>query len=497
MDSNRSSTQMILSKKLNNNDDSNQNRASVVSKDLEWGAPTISERNSTTLQDVGEGDEKATASTKEELPATVKEAASPEQAVDDKAERVIFEPGPIPDGGYGWVIVLCQFFSQLATWGMLTVYGVYISWFKQHNTYPGASVEYAWIAGAGASSAFFISPLTSYLCKRLPLRVNLAIAQTLIALGFVLAGFSGKIWQLALTQGVMAGIGVGWNFMATQPLISQWFQNRRALAMGLGSGGVGAGGLIFSFTTRAALAAHGVRISYIINGVIIFVVLTPTTFLFKPRMRIINPKPKPVNWGLLRNGGVVMLCLWAFFVMLGYMIPLLSVAIYSTAGIGLTQAQGASIQAIMAAGQLVGRPSLGLVLDFFGRINMGSVVTFLAGITCLCIWMFAKSYGLMIFFAFVNGMASGIFFSAIGPLLSEIVGLKYFSDGLAIIWMITGPIVLGAVPIAFALNNYSQNVLHRTGVDIFQIGIAVAGGANVVAAIALFAAKKFQRTDKD
>jgi MFS family permease len=69
--------------------------------------------------------------------------------------------------------------------------------------------------------------------------------------------------------------------MATQPLISQWFQNRRALAMGLSSAGVGAGGLVFSFTTRAALAQHGIRVSYVINGAIIFAVLTPTTILFK------------------------------------------------------------------------------------------------------------------------------------------------------------------------------------------------------------------------
>ena len=62
--------------------------------------------------------------------------------------------------------------------------------------------------------------------------------------------------------------------MATQPLISQWFQKRRGVAMGLSSAGVGAGGLIFSFTTRLALANHGVRISYIINGVLIFAILT-------------------------------------------------------------------------------------------------------------------------------------------------------------------------------------------------------------------------------
>ncbi|CAG8617539.1 2088_t:CDS:2 [Acaulospora colombiana] len=111
--------------------------------------------------------------------------------------------------------------------------------------------------------------------------------------------------------------------------------------------------------------------------------------------------------------------------MLGYMIPLFSIATYTTAGMGLSQAQGASIQAAMAAGQLVGRPALGLVLDFFA------------------------------------------------------------------------PITLVAAPSAFALDNYSQEVLHRTGVDVFKIGIGLAGGANIVAAIALFAAKKFERKDRD
>jgi hypothetical protein len=92
---------------------------------------------------------------------------------------------------------------------------------------------------------------------------------------------------------------------------------------------------------------------------------------------------------------------------------------------------------------------------------------------------------------------SGIFFSALGPLLSEVVGLKDFSDSLAIIWIITAPVTLVAVPIAFALNTYSVEVLHRTGADIFQISIALAGGANVLAAIFLFAVKRFQRKDKD
>lgn len=69
--------------------------------------------------------------------------------------------------------------------------------------------------------------------------------------------------------------------METQPLISQWFQKRRAVAMGLGAAGVGFGGLVFAITTRVALAAHGIRIAYIINGVIVFGILTPTTIFFR------------------------------------------------------------------------------------------------------------------------------------------------------------------------------------------------------------------------
>lgn len=153
-------------------------------------------------------------------------------------------------------------------------------------------------------------------------------------------------------------------------------------------------------------------------------------------MRILNPKFKFVRVGMLKNLGLVFICLWSFFVMVGYMIPLLSIATYTTLGVGLSQAEGASVQAILAAGQLsefmvfwvisyhftfilVGRPGLGLILDAWGmsklsqrscinlislkgRINMASIITFLSGVTCFCIWMFAKNYGLLIFFALAN-----------------------------------------------------------------------------------------------
>ncbi|CAG7846083.1 Probable transporter MCH2 [Serendipita indica DSM 11827] len=418
-------------------------------------------------------------------------------------EVVVLEPGPIPDGGYGWVIVVLQFVSQAATWGMMTVYGVFLSWFQEHHTFGNEPpVSFGWIAGTAISTGFLFSPLTAYVCKLLPLRVTLAIAQTILALGFILAGQSKTVWQFALTQGVMCGLGIGLNFMATQPLISQWFLRRRALAMGLSSGGVGAGGLIFSFTTRMALAAHGVRIAYLINGLVVFVMLTPTTLLFRPRMRVLHPRFKPVRPGLWKKfPGLIFIGLWSFFIMLGYLIPLLTIATYSTQAVGLSQAQGASIQAMLAAGQLIGRPGLGLALDRFGRIYMASVVSFLSGLTCLVIWMLARSQAVLLVFGLLNGILSGIFFSALGPLLSEVVPLQVFSDSLSLIWLVTAPISLVAPAIAFALIGYSSahqpEGMQQHNPGVYHVTIGVAGGANVLAGLVLLGARRYQRKEQD
>ena len=149
---------------------------------------------------------------------------------------------------------------------------------------------------------------------------------------------------------------------------------------------------------------------------------------------------------------------------------------------------------------------------------MASLVTFLSGLVCLCIWMLAKTYGVLLFFGLssvrpfpqyispwltvsilapTQGVFSGIFFSALGPLLSEVVPLSDFSDALSIIWLVCAPTTLVCIPIAFALDEYSQDVLNRTGSEIFQIAIGTAGGANIAAAMALFVAKRFQRKEQD
>jgi MFS family permease len=88
---------------------------------------------------------------------------------------------------------------------------------------------------------------------------------------------------------------------------------------------------------------------------------------------------------------------------LGYVLALYTLATYSTAGLGLSQAQGSVLQACLAGGQMVGRPLCGLVLDRFGRINMTALLAWAAGLSCLLVWTFGRTYAVLIFFAIFQG----------------------------------------------------------------------------------------------
>ena len=39
----------------------------------------------------------------------------------------------IPDGGYGWVCTACVFFINAHTWGINSSYGVFLSYYLNHD----------------------------------------------------------------------------------------------------------------------------------------------------------------------------------------------------------------------------------------------------------------------------------------------------------------------------------------------------------------------------
>ncbi|KAF8581920.1 MFS general substrate transporter [Ramaria rubella] len=414
--------------------------------------------------------------------------------ISEKAASVILEGDEPPDGGYGWVIVACTFMLSSVTWGINTTFGVFFSFYTQNDFFPGAKdIDFAFVGGLSVAFAMVAAPTANYLAKRFHFKVPLVLGLIVFVLSQILAGLSTRIWQLFLTQGVLFGFGLGLVFIPALPLNNQWFSTKRGVAGGFLASGAGAGALVFSFTTQTIIERLGLRWAFFINAIISFVVLVPVVILLKTRVHLIGGKSEAIQYQMLWHPGFIYIWIWGFLSLLGYVLSLFTIATYSTSGLGLSQAHGASLQAILAAGQMVGRPLSGLAMDRFGRINMTVMLTFVSGLSCLVIWMFATSYGVLAFFAIVQGMVSGVFWVACGPLTAEIVGLRDLGSALSVLWLTAVIPTTFAEPIAVWLVIYSRTHLHRTGASAFHISIGFVGGVFVAAAIVLLGAKRWKQ----
>lgn len=178
-----------------------------------------------------------------------------------------------------------------------------------------------------------------------------------------------------------------------------------------------------------------------------------------------------------------------------YFIAIYSLASFATSALGLSQGQGAALQSILSAAQMLGRPVWGISLDHGGRINMTMLCYLISGISCLAIWLPAKSFGVLIFFALVQGFTGGTIWSAATPLTARIVGVQDVASALSIFWVVCVPSSLVGQPIAVALLEYSQNSLGRTGPEAYYISIGFCGAMGTVSAMLLYGAKRYQQSN--
>ena len=176
---------------------------------------------------------------------------------------------------------------------------------------------------------------------------------------------------------------------------------------------------------------------------------------------------------------------------MAYFVALYSLASFATHGLGLSQTQGAALQSILSAGQMIGRPLTGLALDLGGRVNLTTLSYITAGLSCLVIWLPAKSFAVLIVFALVQGFVGGTVWSAAAPVTARVVGVPDLASALGMFWLMLVVPSLVAQPIAVALLNYSTGHLGRSGAEAYYVSIGFCGAMGVVSAVLLYGAKRW------
>ncbi|OJJ57617.1 hypothetical protein ASPSYDRAFT_154834 [Aspergillus sydowii CBS 593.65] len=387
-----------------------------------------------------------------------------------------------PEGGYGWVCVLCIFLINAHTWGINSAYGVILAFYLSSDQFPGTSaIVYALVSGLSISCALLIAPLITSLSPWIPTRYFIVIGVILSTASMVSASFATASWQLFLSQGICFGFGMSCLFITTVGIPNQWFSKRRGIANGIVAAGSGTGGLIYSLATNRMIQTLGFRWAFRVLGIVSFAVNLVCGMLVRER-KVSSRKKKrmQIRLSLFREPRYILFLTWGFLSVLGYISLLFSLASYATA-IGLSSDTGSLASALLNLGQALGRPLVGALSDRFGRIRVPAVATALCGLLCMVFWPFTTHKGSLFAFSILAGMEAGTIWAAAPAIAAELVALQEVGGALAVFWLVCVPPGTVAEVIALQLRNPESIQGPYFPVQMFTGAVyLVAGGALAV-----------------
>jgi MFS family permease len=195
---------------------------------------------------------------------------------------------------YGWWIVVGAFLLNFVGIGIImNTMGVFIKPVAESLGFTrGGFTLYFTIA---ALSMMVMAPVMGKLLERYDIRIIMTVCTTMMAASFALFSQCRTLTQFYVVA-VFLGIGsAGSHIIPVSMMITNWFVDKRGLAMGIVFAATGVGGLIFNPLANWIIMNYSWQLTYLTFGLIIGIISIPTA--------IFIVRAKPADMGLLPLGG--------------------------------------------------------------------------------------------------------------------------------------------------------------------------------------------------
>lgn len=353
-------------------------------------------------------------------------------------------------------VVVAAFLTQAIIIGCMFSYGVFFKILEE---------EIGWsrtILSASSSVAFLTMGILAMVGGRLNDRYGprwvLSVAGLITGIGYVLMSQVSESWQLLIFFGFFVGIGLSTHDVVTLSTVAAWFEKRRGVMTGVVKTGTACGQVIMPVVATLLVAAYGWRSALVIIGVCVaFSLLLISQWMRRPGADEKVDKSTQVSAG---SGGLSYaeakrsrilwtLCAIQFCFFPALMTIPLHILVHAT-DLGMTTVKAATILSLIGASSIVGRLSLGMLLDKLG--GKASLV--------LCLIPLTLSLGSLLlindpvnlyFFAVIYGIAHGGLFTVVSPTVAEYFGMKAHGAIFGVILFFgtlggaTGPLLAGAL----------------------------------------------------
>ena len=369
----------------------------------------------------------------------------------------------------GWFIVGGFFLAEFFILGSgYDTAGVFFTPLLKH--FGWSRTQLSMLTSAISLAAAFMGPGTGWLLDRVDSKWVVTIGAALCGVAFLMASTAHSFaWMVS----AYALLGVGAAACVMTPcyyVISNWFDERRGLAMTLAITGIEIGGTVMALISTYMITNAGWRTAYVVLAAPVILVVVPLMVL------LVRSRPETAQVAAAGAHGMhgahgapggdqsqsglevgVALRERSFWLIA---ISYLAYAFGATAlivhlvpyliGIGMTAERAAMVLSVMLALNIFGKPALGALADRFGiRLIYG--LNLLAVGLGFFFLLYARHPSMLALFILVYGLSCGAPIALMPTILADSVGLRRYGSlsgllvTLGVLGSAAGPIVAGAV----------------------------------------------------